>query len=38
MGMSILLAENRFLHAAKGAKNTKEKTRQWFTEPEPIVL
>jgi hypothetical protein len=27
----ILLAENRFLQAGKGAENTKEKSRQCFT-------
>jgi hypothetical protein len=27
----IRLAENRFLQASKGAENTKEKSRQWFT-------
>jgi hypothetical protein len=26
----IPLAENRFLHAGKGAENTKEKSRQCF--------
>jgi hypothetical protein len=31
--MSILLAENRFLQAGKGAENTKEKCSQSFTEP-----
>jgi hypothetical protein len=29
----ILLAENRFLQAGKGAENTKEKSRQCFTAP-----
>jgi hypothetical protein len=28
----IRLAENRFLQAGKGAENTKEKSRQSFTE------
>jgi hypothetical protein len=27
----IPLAENRFLHAGKGAENTEEKSRQCFT-------
>jgi hypothetical protein len=36
--MSIPLTENRFLRAGKGAENTKEKSSQCFTEPEPMVL
>jgi hypothetical protein len=27
-------AQNRFLRAGKGAENTKEKSRQWFTKIE----
>jgi hypothetical protein len=33
-----LLAENRFLQAGKGAKNTKEKSRQCFTCRGGIVV
>jgi hypothetical protein len=31
----ILLAENMFLQAGKGAENTKEKSRQCFTVLKP---
>jgi len=33
----IPLAENRFLQAGKGAKNTKEKSRQCFTTFEFLI-
>jgi hypothetical protein len=34
----ILLAENRFLQAGKGAENTKEKSRQCFMIQKPTIL
>jgi hypothetical protein len=37
-GQKTLLAENRFLQAGKGAENTKEKSRQLFTDRKEIVL
>jgi hypothetical protein len=33
-----MLAENRFLQAGKGAENTKDKSRQCFTERKGRVL
>jgi hypothetical protein len=34
----ILLAENRFLQASKGAENTKEKSKQCFADRKGTVL
>jgi hypothetical protein len=33
----VPLGENRFLQAGKGAENTKEKSRQCFTDEETLI-